>query len=197
MPPYSSFKFPLNKEEKTVYRCLDCREDFLKLSDNGVLTSGGQKGESSIVVQHVRIRGDYHIIPISITDIESIHIDKAYLGRNIALGTELDFDITYQDTMARSFPKNFDYGIDVSFEVSNSRVLSASLENRNSTLRIHSQYVGDTIIKVFLTKNPSVKDILKVSVSSVMKPVSPINLHLGGEIQFETTHSTPAGVTGS
>ena len=195
--PHSAYKLQMNKEEKTVFRCLDCREDFLKVGETGLITSGSQKGESSIVVQHVRIKGDYHIVSVSVCDIESIHIDRAYLARNIALGSELDFEITYQDTMARSFPKFFEYGIDVSIEVSNSRVLQASLENRNTTLKIHSQYVGDTIVKVFLTNNPSVKDLIKVSVSSVMKPVSPINLHLGGEIQFETTHSTPAGVTGT
>lgn len=197
LPPHSSFKISMSKEEKTVYRCLECREDFLKLSDSGVLTSGSQRGESSIIIQHVRIKGDYHILPVVISDIEGIHIDKSYMGRNIALGSEIEFDITYQDYMARSMPRLFEYGIDVSIEVSNSRVIQASLENRNSTLRIYSQYVGDTIVKVYLTKNPSVKDMIKISVSSVMKPVSPISLHLGGEVQFETTHSTPAGVTGT
>lgn len=196
IPPNSIFKLPVSKEEKTLFRCIDCREDFLKLSDNGVLSSGSQKGESGIVLQHSRIKGDINIVPVIITDIESIHIDKSYTSRTIALGSELEFDITYQDSIARSFPKGFEYGIDVGVEVSNSRVLQASLENRNNTLRIYSQYVGDTIVKVFLHKNPKVKDVLKISVNSVMKPVSPVFLHLGGEVQFETTHSTPAGVVG-
>lgn len=197
MPPHSSYRLSLSKEEKTSFRCLDCREDFLKITDNGILTTGSQKGESTIVVQHGRIKGDYHIVPIAVSEIESIHIDRSYTSRNIALGSELEFDIIYQDSMARSFPKHFEYGIDVGLEVSNSRVLQATFENRNTTLKIYSQYVGETIVKVFLNKNPSVKDIIKVSVTSVMKPVSPISLHLGGEIQFETTHSTPAGITGS
>ena len=196
LPPNSAYKLPVNKDSKATYKCLECREDFLKVSDSGLLTAGSVRGESSVVIQNNRVKGDVHLASVIVADIESIHIDKSYTSRTIALGSELEFDIIYQDSAARSYPRGFDYGIDVGVEVSNSKVLTASLENRNSTLRIYSQYAGDTIIKVFLNKNAKVKDVLKVSVTSVMKPVSPVHLHLGGEVQFETTHSTPAGVVG-
>jgi nuclear pore complex protein Nup210 len=196
LPTHSAFKLPVSKEEKTHFRCIDCREDFLKITDNGVLFSSGQKGEASVIIQNNRVKGDTFMASVIVADIESIHVDKSYVSRTIALGSELEFDVIYQDSIARSFPRGFEYGIDVSVEVSNSRVLQASLENRNTTLKIYSQYAGDTIVKVFLNKNPKVKDVLKISVNSVMKPVSPVLLHLGGEVQFETTHSTPAGVVG-
>ena len=196
LPPNSAYKLPVSKESKSTFKCLECREDFLKVSDSGLLSAGSARGESSVVIQNSRVKGDVHLASVVVCDIESIHIDKSYTSRTIALGSELEFDVIYQDSVARSFPRGFEYGVDVGVEVSNSKVLTASLENRNSTLRIYSQYAGDTIVKVFLNKNPKVKDVLKISVNSVMKPVSPVHLHLGGEVQFETTHSTPAGVVG-
>ncbi|CAG9312231.1 NUP210 [Blepharisma stoltei] len=197
MPIYSQFKLPSNKEDKATFRCLECREELIKVSDQGVVTAGSQKGEASIIIHHARVKGDFHPVNIAVTDIESILIDKAYLSRSMALGSELEFSVICQDLMARSFPAGFEYGVDIGLEVSNSRVVQASLENRNSTLKIRSQYVGDTLVKVFLNSNPLVKDIILVSVSSVMRPVAPVLLHLGGEVQFQTTHSTPAGVEGS
>ena len=148
-------------------------------------------------MKNTQIKGDYHIATAVVTNIESIHIDPVHNARNMALGTELLFNITYQDTWARSFPSSFEYGINVGLEVSNSRVVQASLENKNSTLKIRSQYVGDTIVKVFLLNKPEIKDIFLVEVSSVMKPVSPLVLHIGGEAQFETTHNSPAGTSGT
>lgn len=196
MPIHSQFKLPSNKEDKSTFRCLDCGEDFVKVSDNGVVTAGSQKGEASVIIHHNRVKGDFHPVNIAVTEIESIMIDRSHLARMMALGSELEFKIVYQDLMARSFPDGFEYGIDIGLEVSNSRVVQAVLENRNTTLKIRSQYVGDTLVKVFLNNNPLVKDLILVSVSSVMKPVAPVYLNLGGEVQFQTTHSTPAGVSG-
>ena len=196
VPPYSSYKLRLNKEDKTSFRCNECREDFLKVSESGQLFSYGQFGEVSVVAKHPRTKGDYHVINVAITEIESIHVDKSYLARTMALGSELELPVIYQDSMARTFPSGFEYGMDVGLQNSNSKVVSASLEERNSTLVIRSQYVGDAIIKVYLNNDPRVRDLISIRVSSVMKPVAPVSLHLGGEVQFETSHNSPAGVKG-
>jgi len=36
--------------------------------------------------------------------------------------------------------------------------------------------------------NPRIKDIFEVNVSSVMRPISPLILVLGGTATFKTTH---------
>ena len=38
---------------------------------------------------------------------------------------------------------------------------------------------------VYLLKQPQIYDIFKVRVQSVVKPHSPVNVHVGGEISFK------------
>lgn len=196
MPPHAVFQVRLNKEAALSIKCEMCRDDLLKLRENGRLQSFNQKGEASILIQNAKARGDYHIVNVVITEIHSIFVHDSNLAINMALGAEIKLNITYQDTMGRSFPDGFEQGVDTVLEVSNTRVLQASLEHRNTVLRIRSQYVGSSIVKVYLQSNPEIKDVFEVHVSSVMRPIAPVILHLGGEVQFQPTH-TPSLATGT
>lgn len=195
MPLHSVFQLRLNKDTPLTVKCELCREDMLKLKENGRLKSYSQKGEASVMIQNPKARGDYHIVNVVVTDIHSIFVHNSDLATTMALGAELKLNITYQDTMGRSFPDGFEQGIDTVLEVSNGRVLQASLESKNTVLRMRSQYVGNTIVKVYLKSNPDIKDVFEVRVSSVMRPIAPVILHLGGEVQFQPTH-TPSIASG-
>jgi hypothetical protein len=180
----------------TTFKCEDCRDDFVSVSTSGKLTTFNQKGEVSVMVTNTRVRGDVYMLSVMATDISSLIVDKSYEAINMPLGADLWFNVTYQDIMARSFPSGFHYGINAYVEVSDTRVLQASLEKQNSTLHVRSQYIGTSLIKVFLLDDPNIKDVFQVTVSSAMRPFSPLILHLGGEAQFQTTHLSPAGTKG-
>ena len=51
---------------------------------------------------------------------------------------------------------------------------------------------GDCNIFIFLRDHPHIYDVVRVRVSGIVQPVSPVYLHLGGEINFrvESTDST-------
>jgi len=51
---------------------------------------------------------------------------------------------------------------------------------------------GDCNIFLFLEEHPHVFDVIRVRVSGVVQPLSPVYLHVGGEINFrvESTDTT-------
>jgi hypothetical protein len=80
--------------------------------------------------------------------------------------------------------------------LSNSKVLVSELDATNSTLTLTSQYVGDSMVTVFMLDDPTIKDVFQVSVSSIMKPISPISLHLGDKMQFENAAGSTKTLSG-
>ena len=196
MPMRSAYSISLNKEVPTTFKCEDCRDAFVTITPSGRLTTFNQKGEVSVMVANTRVRGDVYMVDVMVTDIHSIIVDKSYEAINMPLGADLYFNVTYQDIMARSFPSGFHYGINAIAEVSDTRVLQATLEKQNSTLHIRSQYIGTALVKIYMLEDPYIKDVFQITVSSAMRPYSPLILHLGGEAQFQTTHASPAGTKG-
>lgn len=67
--------------------------------------------------------------------------------------------------------------------------MSASLDNFNQTLSLRAEGSGECNLKVYLVKYPHIYDIFKVRVSSVVKPQSPVHLHIGGEVKFKVMDS--------
>jgi hypothetical protein len=48
---------------------------------------------------------------------------------------------------------------------------------------------GDCNVVIYLVKQPHLFDVFRVRVSSVVKPFSPVFLHLGGQVQFMIMNS--------
>jgi hypothetical protein len=46
---------------------------------------------------------------------------------------------------------------------------------------------GDCNVVVYLLKNPQIYDVFRVRVSSMVKPFSPVHVHVGGTVQFKIT----------
>ena len=44
---------------------------------------------------------------------------------------------------------------------------------------------GECNVMVYLVKSPHIYDVFRVRVSSVVKPFSPVHVHVGGNIQFK------------
>jgi nuclear pore complex protein Nup210 len=196
IPPHASLSIKLNKEVPVTLRCESCREEFLKLDPSGRLTSYGQLGSASVFLQNSRVRADFNLLDVVVAEVAAVFVDRSHLAMNVPLGAEYFFNVTYQDMMAHSFASDLHFGINTALEVSDSRVVHAVLEKSNSTLHLRTQYVGSTLVKVYLIDRPEVYDLFQVTVSSVMKPMSPLHLNLGGEATFQTTHIVPAGERG-
>ena len=64
-------------------------------------------------------------------------------------------------------------------------MLSASLDAFNSSISLKAEGSGECNVVVYLLKAPHIFDVFKVRVSSVVKPYSPVQVHLGGTVQFK------------
>jgi len=74
--------------------------------------------------------------------------------------------------------------------------VSVSLDHFNQTLTLTSQGSGDCNIMIYLEDHPHIFDIIRVRVSSIVKPLSPVLLHVGGEVDFRV-QSTEDAVSGA
>jgi len=76
--------------------------------------------------------------------------------------------------------------------LSHPRVVSVNLDYHNETMTIMSEGSGDCNILIYLKDYPHIFDVIRVRVSSIVQPLSPVYLHLGGEVEFrvESTESS-------
>jgi hypothetical protein len=103
----------------------------------------------------------------------------------------MQIPIKFQNDHAHSFAKNIE-GIEVGIELSHPRVVSASLDQYNSTITMRAEGSGESNVVVYLVKHPHIFDVYRVRVSSVVKPYSPVYLHVGGQVSFKIMDSDTA-----
>ncbi len=75
-------------------------------------------------------------------------------------------------------------GVGVSLELSHPRVLQANLDYYNGTLTVRALGIGVSNIHIYLSDQEYIFDLIKVHVTSIVDPPSPVFVHLGGTIQF-------------
>lgn len=75
-------------------------------------------------------------------------------------------------------------GLSVGVTLSHPRVVSVQMDYYNQTMTIVSEGSGDCNIVVYLEDHPHVFDVIRVRVSSIVQPLSPVYLHVGGEVEF-------------
>lgn len=51
---------------------------------------------------------------------------------------------------------------------------------------------GESNVIIYLVKHPHIFDVYRVRVSSVVKPYSPVYLHVGGQVSFKIMDSDSA-----
>ena len=81
------------------------------------------------------------------------------------------------------FAKNID-GLRVGVILSHPRVVSVTLGEYNQSLFLESHGSGECNIKVYLENSPQIFDVFHVKVSSVVRPSSPVRIHVGGHVDF-------------
>ena len=101
----------------------------------------------------------------------------------------MNIPIKFQNEHGHLFANNIE-GIEIGIELSHPRVVTASLDDLNSTIILKAEGSGESNVVLYLLKNPSVYDVFRVRVSSVVKPPSPVQVHVGGEIKFKIMDSS-------
>jgi hypothetical protein len=81
-------------------------------------------------------------------------------------------------------------GLGVGVILSHPRVVTAKLGEFNQSLLLESHGSGECNIKVYLQAYPHIFDIFHVKVSSVVRPSSPVSLHVGGYVDYHVQKSS-------
>jgi hypothetical protein len=124
------------------------------------------------------------MLNVFITDIYSLQMTNCYDAMNLPLGSTLTLPIQFQNEHATKFADQIE-GIRVGVILSHPRVVSVSLDKFNSTITLTSQGSGDCNIVIYLEDSPHIFDTVRVRVSSVVRPLSPVYLHVGGTVEFK------------
>lgn len=116
-----------------------------------------------------------------VTNIYSLSIEKPYTALNLPMGSETNLKVTLQEENARSFADKIE-GVKLFIENSHPHVVEASLDKHNSTLNLNALGIGEANIRLYYKED--IFDVIRVKVLSSVLPHSPVQLHVGGQVQF-------------
>lgn len=136
------------------------------------------------------------MLNVFITDIYSMQVMNTYDSLNLPLGSSVTLPIHFHNEHANRFADNIE-GIDIGYSVSHPKVVQVQIDAVKQTLTIVSQGSGECNIKLYLEDKPMVFDVFKVKVSSLVRPYSPVQLHVGGKVEFRVVDPEISNAKGS
>lgn len=161
------------------------------LNDQAIQTYD-KYGKVTVIVEEGDTFSDQLVmLNVLISDIFSISTVDSYSALNLPLGSAIKLPIHFLNEHAHRFAKNVE-GIKLGLILSHPRVVSAQLDQFNQTLTLTSQGSGECNVVVYLVDHPHIFDVIRVKVSSIVKPLSPVHLHLGGGVSFKVYDSSDA-----
>ena len=155
---------------------------ILKIHKDGYIETLDKYGKATVIIEENQsLENQIVMLNIMISQIYSISIEKPYTALNLPMGSETDLKITLQEENARSFASKI-IGVDLFIENSHPHVVKASFDRYNSTLNLNALGIGEANIKIYTREN--IFDVIRVKVLSSVLPHSPVQLHVGGTVQF-------------
>ena len=137
-----------------------------------------------IIEENSAFNNQVVMLNVLVTDIFNLATKSSYQALSLPLGSSINLPVSFVNEYGHSFANNIE-GISVSIEMSHPTVLESEFDFYNSTLILKAKGSGESIVHIFLTNNPNIFDVFKVRVTSVVKPLSPVFLHEGGEVSFK------------
>ena len=104
---------------------------------------------------------------------------------NVPIGhsSKISVPIKFQNEHAHLFANKIE-GIEVDFQLSHPQVISAELDEFNSTITLRPQSAGECNVKVYLRNDPKVFDIFRVNVATIVQPSAIAHVHIGAQVNF-------------
>lgn len=169
---------------------VEAKSPIIQVVNNDSIRTFDKYGKVTVIVEEGDTFSDQlAMLNVLIADIYSISTKNAYDALSLPLGSKLTVPIHFLNEHALRFAKNIS-GIKVGVVMSHPRVVSASLDQFNQTLTLTSQGSGECNVVLYLEDHPQIFDVLRIKVSSVVKPLSPVSLHLGGNVDFKVFESS-------
>jgi hypothetical protein len=93
----------------------------------------------------------------------------------------MQIPLSFQNENAHVFAKNIE-GIRINIKLSHPRVVKAQLDEFNQTLSLTSLNSGECNVLIYLEDDPTIYDIFKIRVSTMIQPSQPVFVHIGSQI---------------
>jgi len=153
-------------------------------NDQGIRTFD-KVGKVTVIIEENQAFSDQVVmLNVQVAHVFTLSVTEAYSTLTFPMASTIQLPIKFQNEKAHSFADRIE-GISVGVELSHPRVVKAKLDEFNSTLILEAQGSGECNVVVYLNERPEVFDVIKVRVTSVVSPPSPITLHVGGEVLFQ------------
>lgn len=191
IPPGSGYQLNISSNSQNLRftnPCEDC-ESLYQVDSNGFVTTGTQKGSGILVINDPSKHGSYRAVNFLITDVFALIVEDSYKANILAKDSMITLNVRFQDESGRLFPSPLQ-GKSVEVIVSQAGIISTSLEKGGSQLRIQGVGEGRVLVSVHYSDDPSIFDVFKVEVGSLVKPTGPISVHVGTKIKFEAVSSS-------
>ena len=160
---------------------------ILELVDDQVIRTLDKPGRVTLIVQEAnQAFGDQlAMLNVQVTDIFSLSVEHFYETVNVPIGqnSKILVPIKFQNEHAHLFAHKVE-GIEVDFQLSHPQVISAELDEFNSTLILKPKSAGECNVLVYLRNDPKVFDIFKVNVATIVQPSAVAHLHIGAQVNF-------------
>lgn len=132
------------------------------------------------------------MLNVKVADVFTIATMRSYDALSLPLGSSVQLPLHLQDDRAHKFADKIT-GVAIDFHLSHPKVVHVSLNQFNETITVQSLGSGDCNIFLFLKDHPHIYDVIRVRVSGIVQPASPVYIHLGGEINFRVESTDNVG----
>ena len=200
LPPNSLSKITTNKNTRLKlgysmqsvydyttkqYEYQESKTPIISLINDEAIRTFDKYGKVTVIIEENQAFSDQVVmLNILITDIYTLAAHTFNEALSLPLGSSVSLPIKFYNEHAHLFANNIE-GVHVGIELSHPRVVSASLDQFNSTLTLQSEGSGECNVVLYLISNPAIFDVFRVRVATIVQPSSPVYLHVGSEISFK------------
>ena len=175
------------------YRYQESTSPIISVDDGESIRTGDKYGKVTVIVEEGQAFSDQVVmLNVLIADVYTVATMRAYDALSLPLGSSLTLPIHLQNEHAHRFAENIE-GLEVGILQSHPRVVSVQLDYYNQTMTLVSLGSGDCNIVLYLVERQYIFDVIRVRVSSIVKPSSPVFLHVGGEVDFRVESTEDLG----
>lgn len=158
---------------------------IVKLIDNRAIQTLDKYGKVTVIIEEggQQFSDQVAMLNVFITDIYTMQVMDTYESLNLPLGSSVRLPIHFQNEHANRFADNIE-GVPIGFSLSHPKVVQVLVDEQHQSVTLVSQGTGECNVRLFLQDRPGVFDVFKVKVSSLVRPYSPVQLHVGGKVEF-------------
>jgi hypothetical protein len=175
------------------YHYQESTSPIISLVNDEAIRTFDKYGKVTVIVEEGQAFSDQVVmLNVLIADVYTIATMRTYDALSLPLGSSLTLPIHLQNEHAHMFAENIE-GLEVGILQSHPRVVSVQLDHYNQTMTLVSLGSGDCNVVLYLVDRQYIFDVIRVRVSSIVKPLSPVFLHVGGEVAFRVESTEDLG----